>query len=164
MFGRLYWKHRGKCYSWIASPKREGQRLGNPFGRGWCGGRRFGRSADDPKFAQVHMMEADEMRLRFDRAYAARKAADYEIPLGRGVWVSLYDRDSTDPVTHVGAGAGLDHPPIARVQLEPEASDIGAETKGSDNSDKPLTIGEAKRRLAMTLGVDPSNIKITVEA
>jgi hypothetical protein len=33
-----------------------------------------------------------------------------------------------------------------------------------DHEDKPLTIAEAKRRLAMTLGVNPSSIKITVEA
>jgi hypothetical protein len=120
----------------------------------------------DPKFAQVHMIEADEMRQRFDRAYRARIAAGYSIPLGRGVWVSLYHPDAIDPVTHVGGGAGLDHPPIARVPLEPEesGSHLIDETKDLDNGDKPLTIAEAKRRLAMTLGVDPSSIKITVEA
>jgi hypothetical protein len=120
----------------------------------------------DPKFAQVHMIEADEMRQRFDRAYRARVKAGYRIPLGRGVWVSLYHRDETDPVTHVGGGAGLDHPPIARVPLEPEESDSDAmgEARDVDKNDKPLTIAEAKRRLAMTLGVDPSSIKITVEA
>lgn len=112
------------------------------------------------------MIEGDEMRQRFDRAYSARIAAGYTIPLGRGVWVSLYSREATDPVTHVGAGAGLDHPPIATVQLEPEESDSdgGAETKVLNNEDRPLTFAEAKRRLAMTLGVDPSKIKITVEA
>lgn len=121
---------------------------------------------DDPKFAQVHMIDADEMRQRFDRAYAARIAAGYTIPLGRGVWVSLYHPDATDPVTHVGGGAGLHHPPIARIPLEPEESDVGValETKDADKKDRPLTIAEAKRRLAMTLGVDPSSIKITVEA
>ena len=121
---------------------------------------------DDPKFAQVHMIEADEMRQRFDRAYRARIAAGYRIPLGRGVWVSLYHPDATDPVTHVGGGAGLDHPPIARIPLEPEKSnsDVIVETKAMDSRDKPLTIAEAKHRLAMTLGVDPSSIKITVEA
>lgn len=120
---------------------------------------------DDPKFAKVHMIEGDEMRQRFDRAYAARIAAGYSIPLGRGVWVSLYDREATDPVTHVGAGAGLDHPPIAIVPLEPKEldPDVAIEGKGVDNKDKPLTIPEAKRRLATTLGVDPSSIKITVE-
>ena len=117
---------------------------------------------DDPKFAQVHMIEGDEMRQRFDRAYAARNAAGYNIPLGRGVWVSLYDPDATDPVTHVGGGAGLDHAPIARISLEPEESN--SDDADNDNRDRPLTIAEAKRRLAMTLGVDPSSIKITVEA
>jgi hypothetical protein len=121
---------------------------------------------DDPKFAQVHMIEADEMRQRFDRAYGARIAAGYRIPLRRGVWVSLYDPDAADPVTHVGGGAGLDHPPIAHVPLEPKESnqDVIVETKVMHNGDKPLTIAEAKRRLAMTLGVDPSSIKIMVEA
>lgn len=120
----------------------------------------------NPKFAQVHLIEADEMRLRFDRAYSARIAAGYSIPLGRGVWVSLYHSDATDPVTHVGGGAGLDHPPIACVPLEPEESDsdLIVETKDGHTKDRPLTIAEAKRRLAMTLGVDPSSIKITVEA
>jgi|SRR5712664_513329 len=120
----------------------------------------------DPKFAQVHMIEGDEMRQRFDRAYRARVKAGYSIPLGRGVWVSLYHPDETDPVTHVGGGAGLDHPPMARVPLEPEESDSDTivETKDLDSGHKPLTIAEAKRRLAMTLGVDPSSIKITVEA
>ncbi len=80
--------------------------------------------------------------------------------------MSLYHPDATDPVTHVGGGAGLDHPPIARIPLEPEKSnsDVIVETKAMDSRDKPLTIAEAKHRLAMTLGVDPSSIKITVEA
>jgi hypothetical protein len=121
---------------------------------------------DEPRFAQVHLIEADEMRQRFDRAYAARIKAGYKIPLGRGVWVSLYHPDSTEPVTHVGGGAGLDHPPIARIPLAPQKSDSGVtvETDDMHDRDKPLTIAEAKRRLALTLGVDPSSIKITVEA
>lgn len=123
-------------------------------------------SADDPKFAQVHMIEADEMRQRFDRAYAARKAAGYEIQLGRGVWLPLYHPDATDPVTHVGGGAGLEHPAIARVPLEPDEldPDATADRQGGGSNEQSLTIAEAKRRLAVSLGVDPSSIKITVEA
>jgi hypothetical protein len=119
----------------------------------------------DPKFAQVHMIEADEMRQRFDRAYLARIKAGHKIPLGRGVWLPLYSPDATDPVNHVGGGAGLDHAPIARIPLESgrSNSDADVEANGPDNGDRPLTISEAKRRLAMTLGVDPSSIKITVE-
>lgn len=116
---------------------------------------------EKPKFALVHMFEADEVRQRFDRAYGARIAAGYAIPLGRGVWVSLYYPEASDPVTHVGAGAGLDHPPIARIPLETEKSYSFVSAAAGD--DRPLSISEAKRRLAMSLGVDPSSIKITVE-
>ena len=68
------------------------------------------------------------MRARFDRAYAARIKAGYKIPLGRGVWVSLYSPEATDPVTYVGAGAGLKSPPIAKVALEGE---IEADTQAN---------------------------------
>jgi hypothetical protein len=65
----------------------------------------------------------------------------------------------------VGAGAGIDHPPIARVPLsgshEPEIVDEG---RSATHSDAPLTIAEAKRRLAQTFGVDPESVKITIEA
>jgi hypothetical protein len=109
------------------------------------------------------MIDAKEMLDRFDRAYAARRAASYTIPLGRGLWIPLYHPDEKDPVTHVGGGAGLIHPPIAQVALDPTAPDSNDQKK-SGSDDYPLTIPEAKRRLAMTLGVDPSHIKITVDA
>lgn len=122
-------------------------------------------NADDPKFAQVHLIEADEMRRRFDRAYAARKAAGHKIQKGRGLWIPLYEHDESDPVNHVGGGAGLEHPPIARIPLAPNGSASAVVIEDDEeNIDKPLTIAEAKRRLAIALGVNPSNIKITVEA
>src|SRR5207253_15564 len=74
---------------------------------------------DNPKFALVHMLPGDEMRDRFDRTYAARKSANHTIPLGRGVWLSLYLDEATSPPHLVGAGAGIAHPPIVRVPLEP---------------------------------------------
>lgn len=132
-------------------------------------------SVDDPinpKFAQVHMIEADEMRDRFDRAYAARRAAGHTIPLGRGVWLALYQEEGTSPVQRVGAGAGIVHPPLARIPLDGEqatepGAPVAAPTRSEDrNGDdrEALTIAEAKRRLARSLGVDASSIKITVEA
>ncbi|MHA6685347.1 hypothetical protein [Mesorhizobium sp. A556] len=128
-------------------------------------------SVDDketPRFARVHMIEADEMRARFDRHYAARKAANHSITLGRGIWLSLYEKESKDPVSLVGAGAGLDNPEIGRIPLdrietggpEAEADEVIADDQQEEG---PLTIAEAKRRLALTFGVDPSAIKITVE-
>jgi hypothetical protein len=136
----------------------------------------------DPKFAKVHMIDGQEMRKRFDRAYAARRAAGHTLPLGRGVWVSLYDQEANEP-NYVGAGAGLSHPPIKCVPLETEELEPVMETAEMNDDEEalltmpeakqcsaislgeaPLTIPEAKRRLAMSLGVDPSNIKIIVES
>lgn len=122
---------------------------------------------DTPREVRAHLIPADEMRKRYDRAYAARMEANYSIPVGRGVWLALYQRESQDPVTLVGAGAGLDYPPIyvkpldgkAKVDLEAQA----AADESSEEDERPLTIAEAKRRLAATFGVDPSAIKITVE-
>jgi hypothetical protein len=124
---------------------------------------------DNPRFAQVHMIEGDEIRARFDRAYAARKKAGYSMPVGRGIWLSLYDKEAHLPVTLVGAGAGLDHPAIVRVPLTVEKSSNALEQTLSELDpqdveleDPPLTIPEAKRRLALSLGVKVENITITI--
>jgi hypothetical protein len=131
----------------------------------------------DPSFIHVHFLDAKDVRARFDRAYAARLAANYAIPLNRGIWISLYDKESTDPVNRVGAGAGLDKSrEIARVPLvlgtaiqtvaKAEADENEQEGDHSDTAiedeEAPLTINEAKRRLASSLGVDISAISITV--
>lgn len=124
---------------------------------------------DEPRFASVHLIDGDEARDRFDRAYAARLAAGHNIPIGRGVWLPLYIQDDGQTPGYIGGGAGLDNPALERVPLE----DVyrGASNSGSADDqgvgavgDSPLTISEAKRQLAISLGVDPSNIKITVEA
>ena len=134
----------------------------------------------DPTEARIHLLPGDDVRDRFDRAYAARKAAQYSIPAGRGVWVSLYEKDEKDPVTHVGAGAGLAYPPIGRLDLTKATLPTGGEEDLDDEGDDadegespavaaasateaPLTLPEAKRRLAGSLGVPESAIKITIE-
>jgi hypothetical protein len=124
-------------------------------------------SGHNPRFAQIHMIEGDEMRARFDRAHAARKAAGFVMPKGRGIWVSLYETESNDPVSHVGAGAGLAHPAIAKVPLTGAIdANVGEEIdpKGVEVEEPPLTIAEAKRRLASSLGVNEADIKITISS
>jgi hypothetical protein len=124
-------------------------------------------SVDDaynPRFANVHMLDGDDMRDRFNRAYAARKRAGYTIPIGRGVWLSLYNQEGNEPVTRVGAGAGLETPPMAVVPLTGELNP-SSEANGEPTVLKAgLSIEDAKRGLAITFGVKPENIKITVEA
>jgi hypothetical protein len=135
-------------------------------------------SGDHPKYALVHFIEGEDMRDRFDRAYHARKAAGHSIPLGRGVWLSLYHEEAREPVYQVGAGVGLTNPPIARVPLHAAigtastgdaaankvADEVETVDTASEAGTEPLTIGEAKLRLAQALGVSPSSIKITIEA
>lgn len=128
---------------------------------------------DRPRKALIHLVDADELKKKFDRAYAARLAANRSIPIGRGVWISLYEREDGS-VTLVGAGIGLEHPASAEPLAFTPGEDGAPESAPYDAApdalprphaptEEPLTIPEAKRRLALTFGVDPSAIKITVE-
>lgn len=135
-------------------------------------------SVDDvaaPSAARVHWIGADDMRTRFDKAYKVRRTAGHTLHLGRGIWIPLYIPDDGTPRL-AGGGAGLDHPEIARVPL---ANGVGAQqvdepgraparsavrtSESGSSEDGPLTIPEAKRRLAATLGVSEASIKITIE-
>jgi hypothetical protein len=131
-----------------------------------------------PKEAWVHMIPGDVARDHFDRAYKARKNAGHSIPIGRGIWVSLYERDEEDPVNHVGAGMGLDYPTNTTLRLTrdiPLDEEIVCYEQAIVDYDEvlhdavetsrelPLSIGEAKRRLAQTFGVPESSVKITIE-
>jgi hypothetical protein len=137
---------------------------------------------ENPRFANIHLMDGNNIRDRFNRAYKARIGAGHSIPVGRGVWVSLYEKEQKLPVTLVGAGAGLEFKPIKTIPID-TSTILSGEADDEDDSrvedveeraeketvqagsveDAPLTIAEAKRRLAATLGVDISAIKITIE-
>ena len=124
---------------------------------------------DNPQFALVHMIPGDEMRRRFDKAYAARRKANHVVPVGRGVWLSLYEKDANEPVSYVGGGIGLAYPAIARIPLSDTSGDSASQAADDDSGDSgdaevPLTIAEAKRRLALSLGVNESDIKITISS
>lgn len=136
-------------------------------------------SVDDrhnPSEARVHMMPADVVREHFDRAYDARKAAQHRLPEGRGIWISLYEKEALEPVTYVGAGLGLAYKPIGVLDLAKASLPAGDEQVRADDDEDddpiavegdeaiaPLTIPEAKRRLAAFLGVPEEAIKITIE-
>lgn len=130
----------------------------------------------NPTEARVHIIPGDEARDRFNRAYAAREAAGHTQPDGRGIWLSLYDPETSGgAVAHVGGGMGIDYPPvlvhdltkgslIAEGERPAEAAlTVPTGPTPSTGGGGPLTIPEAKRRLAHTLGVPESAIRITVE-
>lgn len=85
----------------------------------------------------------------------ARLDADHTSPVGQARRVStLVEKDLTAPSTDGGRNA-LNREPLTSVrQGEPE--DLA--------NDAPLTIPEAKRRLAKSLGTDPDKVKILIEA
>jgi hypothetical protein len=162
--------------AWIAFPKKSD-------GSGWVTLDEvdfvLAVSVDDrhnPTLARAHLIPGDEARSRYDRAYAARQKAGHTLPNGRGIWLSLYDPEANDPVSHVGAGMGLDHPAIQTLDLRTASLPTGAgdvDDEVVEDEDEPeaiavayegpLTIPEAKRRLAATLGVPESAIKISIE-
>lgn len=124
-----------------------------------------------PREALVHWLPGHEMRERFDLALKARREADRVQPDRRGVWIPLYEReDASENVSYVGGGAGLDHPPIARVPMNgggstpPLTRPDDASNDEERDDEGVLTIGQAKRRLSLSLGVPESSIRITVEA
>jgi hypothetical protein len=116
---------------------------------------------DDPQVALVHLLDGEEMRARFNRAVKARKSAGYNLPIGRGIWIALYEEEQESPANKVGAGAGLANPPIARIPLN-ENKNLALPQKPT-MATEAMTIPEAKRRLAAAFGVEPSNVKITIE-
>lgn len=126
--------------------------------------------------AKVHLIEAEEVRRRFNLAYQARRDAGHSLPIGRGVWVPLYLPHAETPVYQVGGGLGLDFPPIAEADLVVNGTDVLPGDLDEDEDapalpaapvaepHRPLTISEAKRQLAETFGVSPDQVKITIEA
>jgi hypothetical protein len=116
-----------------------------------------------PRFALVHFFDADEVRERYDRTYKARLSAGHSIPLGRGVWLSLYREEDHSVPSRVGAGIGLKYPPIA-----PPVPLSAAGGKAERAAEAPAgprgAIAEAKALIAAAYGVDPASVRITIEA
>ena len=121
---------------------------------------------ENPRFANVHIIDSATLVERFNRAYTARKAAGHSIPVGRGVWISLYEEERELPLNLIAAGVANDFPMIAKVPLEEDITAAAPDTDPSELApqESGLTIPEAKRRLAITFGVDASAIRISVEA
>jgi hypothetical protein len=118
----------------------------------------------NPIFAKIHMLDGDEMRDRFNRAHAARKTRrTQDSHWSRCVGIALYSGGERSRQSCRGRRGSQD-PPIATIPLKDDAPPAVEEAAGVENNFETLSITEAKRRLATTLGVKPENIKITVDA
>lgn len=119
---------------------------------------------DDPKHGSVFMVEGDEMRDRFNRTYRARLDAGHSIPVGRGVWVSMFIAEDPAAPSTVGGGIAIGRKPLLTVRFdEPTDVSTAAVPPPAQADDAPLSIADAKRRLAKSLGVDPEKVKIMIE-
>ncbi|RZJ02110.1 MAG: hypothetical protein EON90_00500 [Brevundimonas sp.] len=128
-----------------------------------------------PTEARVHWMPADDVRARFEQGYRARLAAGHAVPLGRGLWLSLYDPNASSPVSHVGGGFGLDYPPIATCSLSQVLEELPApgaalaiESEPDEDFEPDLKapafdLLEAKRMIARGLGLSAEAIRITID-
>lgn len=136
-----------------------------------------------PKNAQVHIFPAREVEKRFEACYAARKAAGHSIPLRRGIWISLYGSEIPGKPRTVGAGLGKEYPatvvPLNSVSDHQEvdgsdevmedadrieADEANQATKMNQADEvRPLSIAQAKKGLALFLGVPEESIKIVIE-
>lgn len=142
---------------------------------------------ENPQNAVVHLFPAKEVEERFDACYQARKAAGHTIPLRRGIWVSLYGTETPDKPRTVGAGLGRKYPAIGTVPLNLVSDD--QEVDGSDeviedddladqveadevtqaaetpvaHEVRPLSIAQAKKGLALFLGLPEESIRIVIE-
>ena len=121
---------------------------------------------EDPKKGMAFMLEGDEMRERFDRAYRARLDAGHSIPIGRGVWVSMFVAEDPKVPSTVGGGIAIGKKPLLETKLvaATEAAATEVPMPPALPEEVPLTIAEAKRRLAESLGIEPEKIKIMIEA
>lgn len=69
----------------------------------------------------------------------------------------------------IGGGIGITHPVVARIPMSELQGDsmpsvIDNEPIEEKVVEPPFTIAEAKRRLALSLGVNESDIKITINS
>jgi hypothetical protein len=133
----------------------------------------------DPENVEVYIFPATEVRERFNAAFAARTGAGQTVRINFGMWVGL-DQDTRKIPASVGSGIVDQYQPVAVFPIVDLIADSGAVDEsalevvadagedavvaGAVDNEPPLTIVEAKRRLALTFGVKSENIKITVEA
>jgi hypothetical protein len=146
--------------TWIAFPRNDDDTAWEPLSEVDVVVAASVDDKDDPKFACIHLIPAREMVERFDRARNAKKKAGHVIPEKRGVWLSLYKEEASEPVNLVGAGAGLKHPPIAKYELGAFHASVEKET--AELSPERFTIAEAKKKLAAFYDVPESAITITI--
>lgn len=127
---------------------------------------------DDPKYAQVFIFPADEVRKRFNDSYEARIKGGRVVRENFGMWIGL-DRDDRKRPASVGSGLVEKYKPIATYPLTELASsdeDWAEDSLVSDDAEsfeEPHTIAEvlaqASSAIARIAGVKPDKVRLDLK-
>jgi hypothetical protein len=131
-------------------------------------------SRDEPENVEVYIFPADDVRSRFDAAYAARIKEGRIVKDNFGMWVSL-DRDDRGIASSVGSGIIDKYERVARYAIddllaasEKKPSSLDEVVVEDDASEAgPATIAEvmewARHRVADIAGVSPQAVKLDLK-
>lgn len=84
-------------------------------------------SKEKPKNIEVYLLPADEVRRRFNAAYAARVGADHVVRENYGMWVGLDPDPRENTPGYVGSGIIAQYPRVAVYSVESLLADEAAE-------------------------------------
>ncbi len=128
---------------------------------------------EDPENAEVYMFPADEVRKRFDAAYAARIEQGRSVRDNFGMWVGL-DLDTRTNVVSVGSGIAEQYKALATYPIkdllvdkaEPSADDAALIDEAAE-SEQFTTIAEvmawARERVADLAGVEVETVRLDLK-
>jgi hypothetical protein len=133
-------------------------------------------SKDDPRRVEVYIFPANEVRERFNEAYAARTKAGHQQKDNFGMWVAL-DPDARGIAASVGSGLAGKYKPVATYLIETliaAATSSGAPAEDKSLADeeieqetRPATIAEvldwARERVAEIAGVRVDAVKLDLK-
>lgn len=134
-------------------------------------------SKDEPENIEVYIFPADEVRKRFDEAYAARQKNGQSVKDNFGMWIGL-DQDKRGIASSVGSGI-IDHYEcvatyaisdlLDETQAESAIGDADANQEAVEASDldEPSTIAEvisfARDHIARLAGVPHDSVKLDLK-
>lgn len=137
-------------------------------------------SKEEPENVEVYIFPANEVRQRFNSAYAARIKDGQTVRDNFGMWVSL-GRDDRGIAASVGSGIGDKYGAVAVYSIldlltnnphdedgDPQADDIDIATNEmAVATTAPMTIGDVladtRNRIAQIAGVKPDAVRLDLK-
>ena len=134
-------------------------------------------SKEEPENIEFYIFPADDVRKRFDAAYAARQKNGQSVKDNFGMWIGL-DQDKRGIASSVGSGI-IDHYKCVATYAIPDLLDENQKEDGIDDADRnqevveasalhePSTIAEvisfARDHIARLAAVPPDAVKLDLK-